>query len=260
VPVVPGQVRFVPEGPAKGVQGFVARLPDGRCVVSFRGSLTLNNWYADFYAFQRPWPPADSDRGNATWCQGCLAHSGFAAAYEELRGPVHAALLDLSCGRVAVTGHSLGAAVATLAAFDLRAARGLRVERVWTFGKPRIGNAAFVGAFVAAAERQGQRPALWRVVHYHDPVPRAPPDLPGYYEVSHAPEEVYYTDRESTDYIVCPQEGSMENRSAECSAGFPLALCFDTDHLYYLNVTMAYKYAPAECKLEGTEAKLLLVV
>ena len=47
-----------------------------------------------------------------------------------------------------VTGHSLGGAVATLAAFDIaRKARelGIRQEQVlcYTFGAPRTGNAAF---------------------------------------------------------------------------------------------------------------------
>ena len=106
----------------------------------------------------RPWPL--NDLSDAEWCPGCKAHYGFAGAYDELRDDVHTAIQELNCTRLVLSDHSLGAAIATIATFDLLSAMGYKVDA-------RIGNAEFVNSFEA----------MWRVVHYHDPVPRAPPNF-----------------------------------------------------------------------------------
>jgi len=257
--VIPGKVRFIPAGATMGVQGFVAETASKRCVVAFRGSLSAKNWYADADFLLRPWPPVERKRQDTSWCRDCYVHTGFATAYEELHPAVVDAMAELQCQRVSVTGHSLGAAVATIAAFDLRARLGVQVDAVWTFGKPRLGNYAFVKAFEAAAERQAVSPSLWRVVHYHDPVPRAPPDVPFLYEVGHEGLEVYYTDRLSTQYLLCPQDGPQGNRSWSCSSGWPLPLCLNGDHVDYLNQTFKYKHFPEECKADGAESLHMVV-
>lgn len=269
------KIRYIPEGKRFKVQGYVAQipvetLPDGlnstsdsldqdnninididididiKCMISFRGSLNGANWYADFLAVLRPWPL--NDLADAEWCQGCKAHHGFASAYDELRIDVHNAITELNCTRLALAGHSLGAAIATIASFDLRSAMGYHVEATWAFGKPRIGNAEFANSFVAAATAQGISPPIWRVVHYRDPIPRAPPHFPGIHPVTHGSLEIYYTDRASSEYIECPQHGAAENQSNSCMAGWPLYFSFNTDHINYLNESFAFKNFPEECK------------
>ena len=49
---------------------------------------------------------------------------------------------------IRVTGHSLGAAVAVIATFDLLA-RGYKVVSHFSFGTPRVGNPAFAAAYDA---------------------------------------------------------------------------------------------------------------
>ena len=171
-----------------------------KCIVAFRGSLTMKNWYADLLMMLKPWPTkamlqnftttltpttttttASSSVSNGTnndnntvnnlqnslqWsCPGCKVHHGFAAAYDELRYTVHTALQELQCTSVVVTGHSLGAAIAMIASFDLRktistvassssaaavshdplagnnssSSEGYFVEATWTYGLPRLG-------------------------------------------------------------------------------------------------------------------------
>ena len=263
-PIVGDKVRYIPEGPVAKVQGYVAQIPvetqqgalseqeepspddSTKCIVSFRGSLNLANWMADLDFRLQEWPLGELQ--NAEWCKGCRAHKGFTNAYDEIRKDVHASIEELGCTRLVVAGHSLGAAVATIASFDLRSAMKYQVEATWAFGLPRIGNRKFVESFEAGAASQGVSPPIWRVVHYHDPVPRLPPSVPLILPVVHGGLEVYYTDRASSNYLVCPQDGKAENKSKDCMGGFPAMLSLNLDHVDYLNETFAFKDFPDECK------------
>ena len=51
-----------------------------------------------------------------------------------------------------VTGHSLGAAIAQIFAYELALA-GYPVEGIWTFGAPRAGNRAFAESYESAVIR-----------------------------------------------------------------------------------------------------------
>jgi hypothetical protein len=75
----------------------------------------------------------------APWSKGGNVHSGFATAFEGVRADVER-WIDQHGGnsRLIVTGHSLGAALATLAMSRWRA------RRLVTFGCPRVGDKAFV--------------------------------------------------------------------------------------------------------------------
>ena len=74
--------------------------------------------------------------------------------------------------KVVCCGHSLGGAVATLAAFDIaRGACGVAVPEsnvmCYTFGCPRVGNHAFADEYAAAV------PNTWHVINKQDAVARA---------------------------------------------------------------------------------------
>ena len=72
-----------------------------------------------------------------------------------------------------VTGHSLGGAMAILAAADIKLTFH-RVDEVYTFGQPRVGNAAFAKWF------ETQIPQTYRLVHNADIVPHVPPSNFGF--------------------------------------------------------------------------------
>jgi hypothetical protein len=76
-----------------------------------------------------------------------------------------AALDNGSWRRLVITGHSKGAALATLAAWRLWQ-EGRPVDAVYTFGGPRVGNAAFARSYPAP---------LYRFENRDDPVPHLPP-------------------------------------------------------------------------------------
>lgn len=68
-----------------------------------------------------------------------------------------------------VTGHSLGAALATLAVAKLRLERDEPVNGLYTFGQPRTGDREFAKNFDADFEKQ-----TFRYVNNNDIVPRVP--------------------------------------------------------------------------------------
>ncbi|HEU5323276.1 MAG TPA: lipase family protein, partial [Methylomirabilota bacterium] len=139
---------------AGGTQGFVA---DGRTresgpvrVIAFRG--TEPDDFRDLLL--------DLDARPRRWGPEAIVHRGFARAFAHVEERVEAAAARAP-GTVLFTGHSLGAAIATLAASRHPAAR------LYTLGSPRVGDAAFA-ALVPAARHE-------RYVDYVDAVTRVPP-------------------------------------------------------------------------------------
>lgn len=250
----PSRVRFLGPGKRWKVQGYVAHLGDEKCVVAFRGSVQAMNWVADMRAVSERWPPQSR---NGSWCEGCRVHTGFVSAYEELRGTMMSALADFGCSTTAITGHSLGAALATLAAADLRATTSGSVHPVFTYGSPRVGNHRFVDTFDALAAKGGYEPPQWRLVHYHDPVPRISPTVEGFglLHYEHTGEEVYYTE-DNSDYKICPSS-AVGAESPSCSAKTPLWKCITFDHLNYLNQTFEHMNMPSECTGNHAQSRAL---
>ena len=149
-----------------GTQCYVAAGPDF-AIAAFRGT-------------QVPKPGADPDRVHqvldvlkdlrdifdfflATWPKGGAVHEGFRDALDIVWTDVNERLLETTAGGrpLWLTGHSLGGALATLAADRLDGVRGL-----YTFGAPCVGDQAFADHF---------RVSTWRFVHHRDIMPRLPP-------------------------------------------------------------------------------------
>eukprot|EP00928_Gymnodinium_smaydae_P042205 TRINITY_DN2844_c0_g4_i1.p1 TRINITY_DN2844_c0_g4~~TRINITY_DN2844_c0_g4_i1.p1 ORF type:complete len:415 (+),score=15.09 TRINITY_DN2844_c0_g4_i1:108-1352(+) len=258
--VAVGSPRLLGPGRYFGVQGFAAVLrgdaaggESRRCIVGFRGTVSIRNCMADLDVqksvipkFVLPWPFE-----GAEWCEGCKVYAGFASAYEDVRKDVHEAVLDLKCDSVVFVGHSLGAAVATLASIDMRA-RGIRVPEVWTYGKPRVGNLAFLKAYVKAAREQRVHPPMWRIVHYHDRVPRLPPQWTG---LQHEPLEVYYESRQfpSSSTVCFPEPDYSENKSCGWHDPWDIGDGPDKmwrDHMSYLGVSFVNSVGGPTCAWE----------
>jgi len=120
---------------------------------------------------------ADADLVPTLWEKGGNVHRGFAEALSEVRPNLDLAL-QAPKGRALFTGHSLGAAMATLMASVQHPAC------LYTFGSPRVGDADFVSTLKDAKIR--------RYVDCCDLVTRVPPQFMGY---THAG-DLYYIDRE----------------------------------------------------------------
>lgn len=142
----------------------------------------------------------------------CLIHSGFFTAYSSVRHQVInmiASVVALDhlknekiCSKnelesdensksesprpqhwtVAITGHSLGGALATLAAMDIAQQKNKLGDikiKMYNFGSPRVGNQCFSKLFDLAV------PDSWRVVNANDSVTKVPRPFMGYHHVGH---------------------------------------------------------------------------
>ena len=155
-------------------QLFLARDPwTSDIVVSFRGSGPLADWITDAQAAN----PADWVYEDGTVVTNSV-HKGFLCAYQsiraELRSKLATAINDLdstSTARVYFTGHSLGGALATLAALDLSSwlvnIRDYDRDNVvlYTYGAPRSLKPKILADF------RDRVPNAYAVIEKTDPVP-----------------------------------------------------------------------------------------
>ncbi|KAF2000723.1 alpha/beta-hydrolase [Amniculicola lignicola CBS 123094] len=153
------------------VTGYVALdSSNSLLIVAFRGSRTQKNWLANI----------DMVSTDTDICKGCTAHHGFWTSWTEARsgvlGAIKNATLSYPNYKLVVVGHSLGGAIATLAAAELRASG--HQATLYTFGAPRVSSDT-LSSFVT-----NQPGGNFRLTHWNDPVPRVPPILFGYTHIS----------------------------------------------------------------------------
>jgi len=164
------------ENPKKNTFGYVGVMPtqDKKAVivVSFRGTekTSMKNWLTNLNFGKDPFP------GLATSIQ---VHQGFLGAYLDVQSQVLNAITKAqkACQdcRILLTGHSLGGALATIAAADL-AVRKIGVDKLslYTYGSPRVGNDAFATWFNTQVKDS------FRVTHADDAVIHVPFDNMGF--------------------------------------------------------------------------------
>ncbi|CAI6335598.1 unnamed protein product [Periconia digitata] len=169
------------------VTGFVALDPTNKLiVVSFRGTNTIANWITNL----------SFDQVATHLCPKCTAHRGFWQSWLDSRTAILTAVYAIQKQnpkyQIVTMGHSLGGAIAQLAAADLRFTYKLKVE-AYSYGSPRIAGHE-LSEFIT---KQGDN---YRVTHYNDIVPDVPKIGMGYEHVS--PE---YHIEEATGVPVLPK-------------------------------------------------------
>ncbi|KAF1842365.1 alpha/beta-hydrolase [Cucurbitaria berberidis CBS 394.84] len=159
------------EETATDVTGFVAVDHTNKLIiVSFRGSTSIDAWRTNF----------EFDTTATDICSGCTAHHGFWNSWLDARDRVIPAVKQASTTfpsyQITVTGHSLGAAIATLGAAQLR--NSGYTAALYTFGSPRIGGTK-ISSYIS-----NQSGGNYRVTHWNDPVPKLPLLTMGYVHTS----------------------------------------------------------------------------
>jgi triacylglycerol lipase len=132
--------------------------------LSFRGTSDVAEWVADIDAIPDDYRPINGFG---------QVHSGFQDVYQLVRANIAANLsaATAGCDQILITGHSLGAALAVLAAPDVaRTMPPNTIEpRLLTFAGPKVGLSDFAASFNALIE------SCFRVVNFLDIVPFLPP-------------------------------------------------------------------------------------
>jgi len=144
--------------------GFIA-VKDGSLNVVIRGTKTPLEWLDDFTAAPIAFTPSGQSWGQIA--------RGFKLLYDDLGPQINQALAAYQNGggslnSVFVTGHSLGAALAHVAAAGISAQFSIQPIS-YTFSGPRPGDSGF-----AAAVAQAQL-VTWRMFNTEDIVPTVPP-------------------------------------------------------------------------------------
>ncbi|CAD6192908.1 unnamed protein product [Caenorhabditis auriculariae] len=128
-----------------------------------------------------------------------------------------------------ITGHSLGGAMATLAASFITYNKLYDSSKVImvTYGQPRVGDAKFVAAHDQSV------PNSYRVTHSRDPVPHLPlKNMEGF---THHKAEVFYKEKMTTSYRICDDV----DESSLCSDGNLLPDSSIADHLHYFSIDVS---------------------
>lgn len=157
-PAAPWDALFLPEAD-DGVCCALRRIGEDDVVV-FRGSETVQDWLRDFFAVPHQ-PTSHPQLGDV--------HAGFMAGMDDAASH----LLPLLRKSVTVTGHSLGAARATLFA-GLLAAAGKPPRARVVFGEPRSGCARLTELLADVPGRSWRTAGAGR----HDLVTDVPTDPP----------------------------------------------------------------------------------
>lgn len=258
---VPGMSHVRQILPPRGFDAyaFVGKL-GWDCILSFRGTSNLHGWMEDLVSYRL----VDIARYGINCTYGglpCKVGDGFLASYLSIAGYIRGNLSAIGCrpgARLTVTGHSLGAAEAVLAMYDLMG-RGYKIQQTYTFGQPRVGNDAFVAAF----NKDIGPTTVYRVTYRRDPVVHLPWEgsgLLGHFR--HVSREVFYNGTVAEGYRLCDISGEDRNCSAQFRGNFWLiAACRNLsacDHLHYMTAAKRSDMDGKTCT-NGGDAPALLV-
>lgn len=158
-------------------QAAVLYVPSAQSVyLVFRGSEKGIDWINNFQFRQQIYPYGDESTTDVRF------HRGFMAAYFAVRDRLLKVVQAFPQAPLTVTGHSLGGAIATIAALDVQyniTQHTGQAIGLYTFGAPRVGNSALVDSFSRRV------PNSYRFVYGWDIVTRVPRAWQGY---EHVPE------------------------------------------------------------------------
>jgi len=194
----------------------VVGLWDGKCFSSFEGTNGINAVGEDL----------DSVILEDFSCDGCKVHRGFLGEWENLATCTTNSFTEIGCDPmkpIHATGHSLGAAVMTLAMMDLSVA-GWNIKEMYSFGMPRVGDAQYARNF-----QQRFKGRFFRVTHGRDPFIDMPP-LPSFV---HVEPEVFYKTTVADGFVIC--DDPFDRRCA--AQYFPDAqdVIFESSRAYHHN-------------------------
>ncbi|ATW25440.1 lipase family protein [Candidatus Formimonas warabiya] len=147
------------EEPEAEVFGFMAESQDN-IIMAFRGTDSFKDNESDQDLYQVPYPFVRN---------AGKTHRGFTCIYQSARDQLIRELIKLpKTKRLLITGYSLGAALAVLAALDIAVNTGFQHPIVYTYGSPRVGDPDFACRFNQTVKNS------IRIFNVHDVIPTIP--------------------------------------------------------------------------------------
>jgi predicted lipase len=162
------EVKYTTGNSENPVFGYIGVDRQRKEIVSvFRGTVggSLDNWFSNLDATQAP--------ASFNSLESCNVHEGYFNDYLSVRDGIIESIEGVAKSfpdySIVLTGHSRGAALATLMAADLLFSDDSYRNRtnLITFGSPRVGDPCFASALTNALLEQGNS---WRVTRGADPV------------------------------------------------------------------------------------------
>jgi len=183
----------------------------------FRGSTDIVNWINNMDAVLVDYP----------YCTGCQVHEGFYDTWKSVKVGVMNEVYRLHklypSYSIVVSGHSLGAAVATLAGVDIYKNVSSTVYS-WTLGSPRVGNPAFADWYTPYSGVVHNQ----RITNNKDVVPHMPSELEGF---RHVPQESW-EQKTPVIFILCSATNGEDSHCSD-SVLMPDSVY---DHLHYFGL------------------------
>lgn len=179
-----------------GTRGYIAIDNNSKeIVLAFRGSVNVANTINNLNFVQKDISEISDKKAKV--------HSGFYNSMNSLASQFLTVIQTLindpkyKAYNIKLIGHSLGGAMASLAALKLQSSLKIEFSRMtlYTYGQPRTGNLEFAKYYdllpISAA----------RVVNFNDMIPHNPPNSISNY--SHHGNELFINDNTNTNAIYC---------------------------------------------------------
>ena len=184
-------------------------------VAAFRATHNDLNWVYNAMSELVPYAAACPNPNGTSDAACAKVHKGWLATWDSVRGPVLASTAALvqkypDADGILITGYSLGGVISLQAALDLAAQHPDTAQVLYTFGQPRLGNAAFVD-FATQTLQGGKQ---FRVTHRYDLAVRGKSREQGYL---HTPHEIWYDNDGSAAWTNCSDSATTEDPN--CSTG-----------------------------------------
>ncbi len=201
-------------GATSGSRAYVAE-KGGIVVVAFRGTLAGGLAYFQNVATDASAVPRGLKLGD-TRLDYAKVHTGFQRDYNKLRPKILAALDEAQGRQLYLCGHSLGAALATICAYDLSKNYRGKFSSINPIvsGSPRVGDEGFRRAFNGTVSKH------IRVAIHGDPVVNSPGKL-GVHKYAHVGREILIT---ADGRLIPPGSNPPKKKSVHARGAYHTAI------------------------------------
>jgi len=233
-----GNVTFLQSGGDEGLIPlyFIAHDPTDESIVVAHEGTDSKNILSIINDAKFGLVDLNATRFPSTAGQGIKVHSGFQETFERtadgLLAGVMKGLADTGVKKVVVTGHSLGAAVATMTGAFIKTSVDPSISvSVNGFGLPRGGNQAW-------ADFLDKQVGVTFMTNQNDPVPTVPPRALGFVRPSG---EIHVVDDTQQNFESCPGQDNTN-----CATGNSLLSASVSNHKgpYFDDISFGHSACP----------------